>query len=71
MLDCGSNWRKLSDGLRVPQVSVNRRNDHSRFNRNQVDADERHTNPRINDDVLVQHVVEHVDDAGEVSFGSR
>jgi hypothetical protein len=45
---------------RVVQVGLKGGDDHSRFDGQQVDADERKAHPTINDDAFVQHSVEHV-----------
>src|ERR1043166_2140969 len=56
--------RRQADGLGVLQVGVNRGDDDARLDRDQVNADERDANPRVNDDAFVQHAVEHVYQTG-------
>ena len=53
----------LTDRLRVLQVGVDGRHHDARFDGDQIDADERDTDPGVDDDTLVQHSIEHVDEA--------
>jgi hypothetical protein len=46
----------------VFQIGFNGRDDDSRFNGEQVNTNERNTDPRINDDALIQYVVKNVND---------
>jgi hypothetical protein len=50
-----------TDGFRILEVSVDRRDDHARFNGDQVDTHERDADPRIDDDTLVEYAIEYVD----------
>src|SRR5947208_3035918 len=55
---------RQADGLRVLQVGVYGGDDDASLDRDQVNADERDANPRVYDDALVQHAVEHVYQTG-------
>src|SRR3712207_9529419 len=55
---------RQADGLGVLEVGVDGGDDDARLDRDQVDADERDADPRVDDDALVQHAVEHVNQAG-------
>ena len=54
--------RHLADRFRVLQVGVDRGDDDARFDGDQVDADERDADPGVDDDALVEHAVENVDE---------
>src|SRR5947209_3157294 len=43
---------------------VNGGDDDARLDRDQVNADQRDANPRVNDDAFIQHAVEHVYQTG-------
>jgi hypothetical protein len=69
-LDAG--WRdEIGQAVGVTQIALNRRHDNSRFNRKEVDSNERHTNPCIDDDAFVQHVVKNVDDARRARYAFK
>src|SRR3954463_150078 len=54
--------RDLADGFGVLQVGVDRRDDNTRFDSDQVDPQQRHADPRVDDDALVEHAIEDVDE---------
>ena len=54
--------RDLADRFGVLQVGVDRRDDDARLDGDQVDADQRHAHPGIDDDALVQDAIENVDE---------
>src|SRR5213075_3239546 len=49
-----------TDGFCVLEVRVDRSDDDARFNRDQIDADEGDTNPRVDDDTFVEDPVQYV-----------
>jgi hypothetical protein len=51
-------------GLGILQVGINGCNDHAGFNGDEIDADERHSNPGIDDDAFVEHSIQNVNEAG-------
>src|SRR3954467_6440651 len=51
-----------ADGLGVLEVRVDRSHDDSCFDGHEVDADQRHTDPRVDDDTLVEYAIEYVDE---------
>ena len=53
--------RDLSDRLGVLQIGVDRGYHHTRFNRDEVDAHQRHPDPGVDDDAFVQDTIEDVD----------
>src|SRR5262245_32934803 len=57
------HWRHLTDRFGVLQVCVNRRHDDARLNRDEVDPDQGDRNPGVDDDPLVEHAIEDVDQA--------
>src|ERR1700687_5055236 len=54
--------RRKAKRVGVPQVSVDGGDDHTCFDGDEVDADERHAHPSVDDDALVQDAVEHIDE---------
>src|SRR5581483_7172635 len=54
--------RRSSHGFRILQVCVDGRHDDPRLNRNQIDADEGNTHPRVDDDALVENAIKDVDE---------
>ena len=52
----------LTDRLGVLEVGVDRRDDDASFDRDEVDADQRNADPRVDDDPLVEDAIEHVDE---------
>ena len=54
--------RDLADRFRVLQVGVDRRDDDSRLDRDQIDTNQRDANPGIDHNSLVQHSIEDVDE---------
>src|SRR5262249_59845007 len=64
-LDGGPRSRRdLADRLRVLEVRVDGGDDDPRLDGDEIDADQRHAHPGIDDDSLVQYSIEHVDEAG-------
>src|SRR6185503_7707487 len=55
--------RRKAKRICVPQVGVDGGDDDARFDRDQVDANERHAHPRVDDDSFVQDAVEYIDEA--------
>src|SRR5437667_2189514 len=55
-----------ADCFRVLQPRINRRNDDARLDREQLDADERHADKRIDDAPTVQDAVDDFGQAGSV-----
>ena len=53
---------EMDDRLRVLQVGFDRRHDDPRLDRQQIDAGQRHLDPGVDDNALVEHMVENVDD---------
>src|SRR6185369_4512128 len=49
-----------ADGFRVLEVRVDRRNHDARFDRNQIDSDQRNSNPRVDHDSLVEYAIEYI-----------
>ena len=54
--------RQFGQGAGVRQVAFDRRDNDPRFNRDEVDADERHAHPGIDHDAFIQYTVEHIDE---------
>src|SRR5438034_2980008 len=64
-LDRGLGHRRnLADRFGVLQVRVDRRHHHARFHGDEIDADQRDTHPGVDDDALVEHAIENVDETG-------
>src|SRR5581483_5696750 len=57
-----------ADCLGVFQISVNGGDDDARFHRDQVNADQRNSDPGINDDAFVQHAVENVNETSSARY---
>src|SRR5215813_6065717 len=53
--------RRRADRLGILQIRVDRGDDNARFNGDQIDADQGHPDPRVDDDPLVEDPIEHVD----------
>src|SRR5262249_34018271 len=47
----------LANSLGVFQIRIDRGHDDSRLNRDQVDSDQRHADPGVDDDALVEHSI--------------
>ena len=55
--------RDRTDRLGVLEVRVDRGDDDARLDGDEVDADEGHAHPRVDDDPLVENAIENVDEA--------
>lgn len=55
--------RSLSDAARFRHVRLNRGDDDARFRGQQIDAGQRHANPSVDDNALIEDVVEDIDRA--------
>jgi hypothetical protein len=58
---CGG---RLTNGIGVAQIGVDRRDNDTRFNRDQVNANQGDAHPCVDDDPLVENAIEHVDETG-------
>src|SRR5687768_5626467 len=54
--DCG----RQAHGFSVLEVSVNPSNNHTRFDRDQVDTYEGDSDPGVNHDALVEHTIKNI-----------
>ena len=52
----------MGDRLRVLQVGFDRRHDDPCLDRQEIDAGQRHLDPGVDDNALVENMVENVDD---------
>ena len=57
-----AHGRRRTHRLGVLQVRIDRRHHDARFNGDEVDADQRDAHPRVDDDSLVQHAIEDVNE---------
>src|SRR4051794_31400497 len=56
------DWSSDADRLRVFEVGVDGRDDDARLDSHQVDPDQGDSHPGIDDDSLVEHTIEDVDE---------
>src|SRR5439155_5501686 len=60
---CRRRCRRCADDVAELQVSRDRGDNDASLDRDQVDADERDADPGIDDDALVEHPIENLDEA--------
>src|SRR5437667_33877 len=61
-IDCGTPSASASHRFRVLQVRVDRRHHDARLDGDEVDTNQRDADPRVDDDPLVEHTIEDVDE---------
>ena len=54
----------VSDCFGIAEIGVDRRDNDTRFNGKQVNANERDAHPGVDDDAFVEDAVEHIDQTG-------
>ena len=61
--DTRGNARAQTERVRVLQIGLDRSDDHPAIDADEIDAGNRHAAPTIDDNSLVEHSIEHIDEA--------
>ena len=67
--DTRGNARAQTERVRVLQIGLDRSDDHPAIDADEIDAGNRHAAPTIDDNSLVEHSIEHIDEARAPKLG--